>query len=279
MKKYKLHPLFILYIVFLIVIKQYESVLIYLVVVTLHEFAHSFVAKKLGYKLDKMVLMPYGVCLNYKTNSFTPSDEIMIAISGPLVNFFLSILCFASWWIFPECMPFTYIFCMANVVMFVFNLLPCFPLDGGRVLAGLLTKKFERKIAIKITVIFNICFSLILILTFIIGMFFNVFNMNLLIISMFLIVGILEPNSNTSYNYLSININRRSLINKGKQIKFTLVNSNERIYKIMAKMSKYKFNIFYVLFPNEKIKVITEITLNKLAIKYSPTRTLDEIFN
>ena len=110
-------------------------------------------------------------------------------------------------------------------------------------------------------------------------MFFNVFNMNLLIISMFLIVGILEPNSNTSYNYLSININRRSLINKGKQIKFTLVNSNERIYKIMAKMSKYKFNIFYVLFPNEKIKVITEITLNKLAIKYSPTRTLDEIFN
>ena len=41
---------------------QYESILIYMLVVSLHEFAHSYVARKLGYKLDKLLLMPYGVC-------------------------------------------------------------------------------------------------------------------------------------------------------------------------------------------------------------------------
>lgn len=250
-----------------------------MLVVSLHEFAHSFTAKKLGYKLDKLTLMPYGVCLNYKTNAFTPNDEILIAVSGPFINFFFSILCFALWWLFPVTMPYLHMFCYANIVMFVFNLLPCYPLDGGRVLAGFLTKISNRKTAIKITVIFNIIISIVFILIFIIGLFFSIFNTNLLIISLFLFVGILEPNNSSNYNYLSININRTTLINKGKQIKFTLIKSNERIYKIMAKMSKYKFNVFYVLFPNNKIKIITEITLNNLAIRYNSTYSLDEIFN
>lgn len=277
MKKYKLHPLFILYLLFLIVIGQILSILIYLNVVILHELAHSITAKKLGYKLDKMVLMPYGVCLNYKTNSFTPQDEIIIALMGPLLNFFLATFCFAMWWIFPITMAFTQLFCYANVVMFCFNLLPCFPLDGGRILAGLLSKIYNRKTAIKVTLIFNVGFSLILILTFIFGLFFNIINMNLLIISMFLFVGILEPNNKTSYNYISV-INTSSYhINKAMQIKFTFIKSDEKIYKIMAKMSKNKFNVFYVLFPNEKIKIITQITLNKLAIKYGSTFCLNEI--
>ena len=277
MKKYKLHPLFVLYLIFLVLVRQYQSVFVYLFAVIVHEFAHFITAKKLGYIMDKMVLMPYGVCLNYKTNNFLPKDEILIALMGPLVNFFLSIFCIAMWWIFPITMPYTYLFCISNIVMFAFNLLPCYPLDGGRILAGLLSKKYDRKIAIKITLIFNIGFSIILVISFIFGLFFNVINTNLLIISMFLFVGILEPNKKSSYNYISIsNLSNYQHCNS-MQIKFSLIKSNEKIYKVIAKMTKNKFNVFYVIFPNEKIKIITQITLNKIAVKYGSTYSLDEI--
>lgn len=257
---------------------QYESILIYMLVVSLHEFAHSYVARKLGYKLDKLLLMPYGVCLNYKTNAFLPKDEILIAMSGPIVNFVLATMSIALWWLFPITYNYTRMFCLANVVMFTFNFLPCFPLDGGRILAAILTKKHDRKFAIKITLIFNLLICIVFILTFILGLFFNVINTNLLIISLFLFIGILEPNKSTSYGYLSLFSNRKNFYKKNNQIKFLLVLGTEPIYKIMAKMSKFKFNIFYVLLNNNSMKIISEITINNLAVKYSPTITLSEIF-
>lgn len=277
MKKYKIHPLFVLYLVFLIVIGQYESLLVYFFVVCIHEFAHSFTAKKLGYKLEKMTLMPYGVCLNYNTNYFLPNDEILIAISGPFVNFFLSILCFASWWIFPILMPYFQLFCYANIVLFVFNLLPCYPLDGGRVLSAIITKRYDKKLAIKICVVLNVCISVVMILAFVLGLFFAVINTNLLIIALFLFVGILEPQKSTSYTYLSIGVNRKNDLS-GKQIKFTFVKSSEKIYKLISKMSKHKFNVFYVVFDDDHIKIMTEIKLQKLAVVYSPTCSIGEIF-
>ncbi len=277
--KYKIHPLFILYLIFLLIIGQFEGVLVYCLVVTMHEMAHSFVAKKLGYKLDKMLLMPYGVCLNYKTNCFLPKDEILIAISGPLLNVILATATIALWWIFPVTQLYTKVFCYANISLFVFNLLPCFPLDGGRVLAAIITKKRDRKLAIKITVMFNILVCLIFVISFIFGLFFGVINTNMLIISIFLFLGILEPNRSTSYGYVSLFSNRKNVYKKGSQIKFTLVFADEPIYKIMAKMSKFKFNIFYVLLQDRSIKVISEITLNNFAIKFGSTAKIGDIFN
>lgn len=277
MKKYRLHPLFILYLIFLLIWGQYESIAVYFLVVVMHEFAHSITAKKLGYKLDKMVLMPYGVCLNYKTNCFCDNDEIYIALSGPLINCIFAVLCLALWWIFPIIMPITYTFCLSNIVMFLYNLLPCYPLDGGRILSSILSKKYDRKWAIKLCLFFNICFSVILCISFIFGLFFGVINTNLIIISIFLIVGIIEPKSYSSYNYLSYKIIDESLLDKEKPVKFTLIPANKKIYKIIAGLNKNKFNIFYVMLPNGKIKTVSEIMIKKLAIKYSSSISLQEI--
>lgn len=275
--KFIIHPLFVLYMVFLAIFGQFESLIVYMFVVIIHELAHSFVAKKLGYKLDKLILMPYGVCLNYQTKKFFPKDEFFIALAGPLINLLLCILCLALWWIFPIVMPATNIFFVCNLVLFAFNLLPCYPLDGGRILCSILTQKYDRKFAIKITVLFNILLSIILILTFFIGLFFGVINMNLLIISMFLIVSIIEPKNKSSYNYLLLNNFDNSLCVKGNQIKFILINSDEKIYKIIAKMSKNKFNIFYIIYPNKKIKMLTQFSILNFVNKYDLTTEIGEI--
>ena len=114
-------------------------------------------------------------------------------------------------------------------------------------------------------------------LTFFIGLFFKVINTNLIIISIFLIVGIIEPNKYSSYNFLSYKIIDECYINKEKAVKFTLINSNIKIYKLFAKLNKNKFNIFYVMMPNGKIKILSEIMLKKFAIKYNASISLCQI--
>ena len=146
--KVKLHPAFIVYLIFLMFYGQIVPIFFYLISVTIHEFSHSVIARKLGYKLDKMTIMPYGVCLNYETSMFSPYDEILIAISGPLSNFIVCILLLALWWLFPLIYPQTQVFFMCNLVLFVYNLLPCYPLDGGRILCAYLSTKF-KKITVK----------------------------------------------------------------------------------------------------------------------------------
>lgn len=277
MKKISLHPLFVLYIIFLLFLQQFQSIFVYLIVVIFHEFGHSIVAKKLGYVLSKVVLMPYGVCLNYNITSFYPNDEILIAIAGPFVNLFLSICCFALWWIFPSLFMYTKLFCYANLVIFVFNLLPCYPLDGGRVLSGFLAKRYEYKNVVRFVVFLNIVVCFVFIVTFFIGLLFGVVNINLIIISLFLFVGIFQPNNKSSYNYLTLSIDRKKILDSGRQIKFTLIKSSEMLYKVISKISKHKFNVFYVICKDEKIKVITEFSLAKLSTMYKLTSTLEDI--
>ena len=70
MKKTKIHPLFIIYIFILAIMGQVSSIFVYFLCIAPHEIAHAIVAKRLGYKLQKLKIMPYGVCLNYNTNCF-----------------------------------------------------------------------------------------------------------------------------------------------------------------------------------------------------------------
>lgn len=276
--KNKIHPLFWAYIILLIIMGQKTSVLVYFFCVVFHEFGHAFVAKKLGYKLNQTKLMPYGVCLNYDTVCFFGLDEIYIALAGPITNLFLAIFIIALWWLFPELYPLTQQFCYCNIVMVVFNMLPCYPLDGGRVIAGILSQKIERKKAVKICVVFNIIISCIFVIIFIFGLFINVKNFNLIIISIFLLGGILDAKNNSKYDYLKIKKTAQSLINKGIGVKHICVNSIIPIYKIVPKLSKNKFNIIYIILKNNIVKKIDENTFFSVAEKFPPNVCFEQIF-
>ena len=121
--KFLLSPLFITLSVFLICFKNVQFFAVYFLVIALHEFAHFIVSKRLGYKLNKFYVMPYGVCLNYEENAFLPSDEFFIAISGPLFNYLLCFISVSLWWLFPETYYYLDYFCFCNLVLATFNML------------------------------------------------------------------------------------------------------------------------------------------------------------
>lgn len=104
-----------------------------------HECAHAFAARRYGYSLDSIVLMPYGAVVSGDLSGMTRREEIAVALAGPLANAATALLFAALWWIFPETYPYTDAAAFVSLSLFLVNLLPAFPLDGGRILYAALS--------------------------------------------------------------------------------------------------------------------------------------------
>ena len=132
--------------------------------VTLHEFGHALTAKRFDIDTKSITLLPIGGLARLEKFPEKPMQELLVAIAGPLVNLvigifiFLALLAFNSFPSFSEPLDlmnfsgvgFWYNLLFANMILAIFNLIPAFPMDGGRILRALLLFKFERGTATKI---------------------------------------------------------------------------------------------------------------------------------
>src|SRR5215204_979500 len=123
--------------------------------VLLHEFGHSLVAIRLGSEVQDITLLPIGGLARMKSLPEKPIDEVKVAVAGPLVNVVLAPVFFGLALIFSGNLSVPtdilsgvgslgQVFAtlgMINVALVVFNMIPAFPMDGGRVLRGLLATR------------------------------------------------------------------------------------------------------------------------------------------
>jgi Zn-dependent protease len=118
--------------------------------ILLHELGHSAIAKKYGIKFERIVLFAFGgVALSDKEIA-DPRKEINMASAGPCISFIISSLSFSLWFILVrshilslEGSPLGGLLLyggLINLGIGLFNLLPVFPSDGGRILRALLSK-------------------------------------------------------------------------------------------------------------------------------------------
>ncbi len=110
-----------------------------------HECAHAVAARKRGYSLNKVVLMPYGAVISGDISGISPKDELCVCVAGPLANAVTALFFVALWWLFPECYPYTETAAYTSLSLFLVNLLPAYPLDGGRALRVALRPLGERR--------------------------------------------------------------------------------------------------------------------------------------
>jgi len=110
--------------------------------ILLHELAHSFVAQRNGVRVRSITLMMLGG-VSRMERDVRPEREAWMAFAGPLSSFGIALVCWgASLVPFPgEVRVGLLVLALVNAVLGVFNLLPAFPMDGGRVLRGLLASR------------------------------------------------------------------------------------------------------------------------------------------
>ncbi|HJH32117.1 MAG TPA: CBS domain-containing protein [Methanosarcinaceae archaeon] len=111
--------------------------------VLLHEIGHSYFARKYGVKIDSITLLLFGGVASMEEIPRNPAQEAKMAIAGPMVSFTIAAFCLLSNDVLSSLQPSfsdTYIFRVIwligymNLAVGVFNLLPAFPMDGGRIL-------------------------------------------------------------------------------------------------------------------------------------------------
>lgn len=113
--------------------------------VLFHEMAHSLLALRYGQPVRAITLFIFGGVSQIEGEAKRPSTEIWVALIGPLSSFFLAAAFGAMWYLSGGVMPVVSgvagWLATINLALGIFNLLPGFPLDGGRVLRGLLWYK------------------------------------------------------------------------------------------------------------------------------------------
>jgi len=157
------------------------------VCVLLHEFGHSLVAMRYGYEIESITLWLFGGVARFTEMPEEWRQEFTIAVAGPIVSLGLGVVAYAGFLVLPTALdPVKFVvgyLALTNVVLAAFNMLPGFPMDGGRVLRALLARTRPHAQATKIAAEVGKIFAFLL---GIFGLFTNLF---LIALAFFIYIG------------------------------------------------------------------------------------------
>jgi Zn-dependent protease/predicted transcriptional regulator len=182
--------IFIYVMAFLKLISLQLAVLITLIFVTvvIHELSHSYMAQRYGVEIERIVLLPIGGVSQMSEIPHSPRQELLISVVGPLTNMAIALVIYLIYLGTNSFLPdiinsFLLEFTMVNIVLGLFNLVPAFPMDGGRILRAALAQKMDYLRATEISVYVGKLFAIIMAIA---GFYISIF---LILIALFIYIG------------------------------------------------------------------------------------------
>ena len=257
-------PFIVLLIIYSWYIKKLQELLIVFIVITIHELSHVICAKYYGYNTNDITITPMGLMASININSKTDyKKEITINIIGPCSNLIMACVgYFINSFFLGQSKNMSF-FILINISLFILNVLPVLPLDGGKIFKSLLLRSIGYKRTQSVFVFFTKFFIFIIIVLGIYQVYICHNNFSLILIGIFIY---LYQNKDFDFQYALL----RELIYKKQKLQNS--NTFEVFYIVAFKDLKAidvikhflgnKFNIVKVL--NNELSVIGELTENEI---------------
>ena len=229
--KIEFHYSFLIIALGLVLTGHFVNLFIFTSLIIIHEMGHYIVSLLFKYKVDKIIIYPYGGITKLDTmiNTYIYKD-LIIAISGVL---FQSIYFFIIYLLYCNGVVRGYIYDLFSLYhnsMIIFNLLPIIPLDGSKIINLILSKYCNFNLANKLTVVISLC-------TIVIFLYSGIFENNYSII---LVIGILMQNIYKFYYDISYIYNRFLIERYLYDIRY----KNKKVISDENKMYKNKSHLF-----------------------------------
>ena len=194
----KISRYFIPYVIICLLVGFQGEIAIAVAVVLFHELIHYVTARKLGFSGFEIELYPVGARLKFEDlDQATPKEDFLISISGPLSN-----ICLAVFFYFLNKMQSSnlfYILFASNLSLGLFNLLPAFPLDGGRILRDISASRMLYKKANLLMIYISVVIGFLFMFVYIYLNLKGENNFSLGIIGLFIILSSFKERERVSY--------------------------------------------------------------------------------
>ncbi len=262
MKKFKFSISFFVLILLCLLTHKFLLLLNYLLALSLHELAHLFVAIKRGYKLKYISLTMFGFAVQLQS-PIEDKDNFAINIAGPMCNLTLSLVCLIFYAILPASHSVLSSFCVSNLVLAFFNLIPVYPLDGGKIFKSIFkTNKAYKTSDIIVRSLLATTFAVL----FICSLFAQI-NWFYLLFAVFFALS--KPSPTLNFNLL------KPKTNKYQKIVLLKVDGCENLFSLIKNINNRCYTIFYC--PQTACKYFDEDTIVAYALKFPLTTQIKDV--
>ncbi len=225
MKKIKIGTSFIILVIICLIFHNLLVIMNYFLALFLHELAHFIVAIKRGYTIKQFRIDLFGMAVDIDSD-IKSRDCFIVNFAGPLMNFILCIICVVVSLVVPQTLNYLQTFFVANLSLALFNLVPIYPLDGGKIFRGMIKDERFFKLDFIIRVTLASVFSLLFI--------FLISNPNWFFL-LFVIFLVQTRNTQTKFSKRKID-----------KITINVLREDSTLYDSLRYLNSNEYSIFYI---------------------------------
>jgi Zn-dependent protease/CBS domain-containing protein len=231
--------------------------------VLLHELGHSYVAKKHGSNINNITLFLFGGVSSMEEIPKDPKTELKMAVAGPAVSLLIGSTLIIIHEIFRQdslfqdspCMRLIWLVGFLNIVLCFFNMIPAFPMDGGRVLRAWLAGRMPYIKATRTAAGIGKMFAIFM---GFLGFFFNIL---LTLIAFFIYIGASEEEKSTEVTVILEGVKVRDIMSK----EVRTVSMETTVEELLDMMFKYKHMGYPVVDGSHVKGIVTFTDVQKVA--------------